>query len=127
MNKSLITLSAVVAALFASQAVLAQDAPKARADVKAETKAAVKAGKTVEGEGSPAAGAKTASTKADRAEVKADTKAAVKAGKTVEGEGAPAAGAKTASTKADRAEVKAETKAAVKAGKTVEGEAPMKK
>ncbi len=52
MKKSLITLTAIAAALFTSQVAFAQDAaPKARADVKAEAKAAVKAGAVEKGEG----------------------------------------------------------------------------
>ncbi len=86
MKKTLITLSAVVAAVFAAQGALAQD--KARADVKAEAKDAVKAGTAQKGEG-PAAADKPAKGATARADVKKEAAAADKtAGK---GEGpAPA-------------------------------------
>lgn len=117
MKKTLITLSAVVAAVFAAQGALAQD--KARADVKAEAKDAVKAGKVEKGEG-PAATAKPAKDATARADVKKEAAAAEKAGTIEKGEGSasPTAGAK--STKA-RADVKKEAAAAVKAGEIGKG------
>ncbi|HQC99281.1 MAG TPA: hypothetical protein PK306_26595 [Aquabacterium sp.] len=77
MKKTLITLSAVVAAMFAAQGALAQE--KTRAEVKAEAKEAVKAHKIDQGEGSPSPTAGAKSTKA-RADVKKEAAAAVKAG-----------------------------------------------
>jgi hypothetical protein len=104
MKKSLITLAAITAALFTSQAVLAQEAaPKKREDVKAETKAAVKAGEIAKGDAT-AAPAPAKSTKA-RAEVKKEAAAAEKAGTIDKGDVGTAPAAK--STKA-RAEVKKE-------------------
>ncbi|MDT7835218.1 DUF4148 domain-containing protein [Aquabacterium sp. OR-4] len=122
MKKSLITLSAVIAAVFASQAAMAQEAPKARAEVKKEAAAAEKAGTLPKGED---AGAKDAakSTKA-RAEVKKEAAAAEKAGTAPKGEGAGAV-EKPKSTKA-RAEVKKEAAAAEKAGTLPVGEATKK-
>jgi adenylosuccinate synthase len=119
MKKTLITLSAVVAAVFAAQGALAQD--KARADVKAEAKDAVKAGTVQKGEG-PAAADKPAKGATARADVKKEAAAAEKAGTVQKGEG-PAAEKKPTSTK-ERAEVKKEAAAAVKAGETGKGEGP---
>jgi len=114
MKKSILTLSAVVAALFASQAVVAQTT---RAEVKAEAASAVKAGAVAKGEG-PAAMAKPKHTKA-RAEVKAEAAAAEKAGAIEKGP-SPDAGKGAKSTKA-RAEVKKEAAEAVKAGEVGKG------
>ena len=80
MKKSLITLSAVVAAVFAAQAAVAQTT---RAEVKADAASAVKSGAVAKGEG-PAAAAPAKSTK-DRAEVKKEAAAAVKAGEVGKG------------------------------------------
>ena len=120
MKKSLITLTAIAAALFTSQMAVAQD--KARADVKAEAKDAVKAGKVEKGEGSasPTAGAK--STK-ERAEVKKEAAAAEKAG-TIEKGPSPAPTGKSVKS---RAEVKKEAASAVKSGDVAKGEGPAKK
>ncbi len=117
MKKTLITLSAVVAAVFAAQGALAQD--KSRADVKAEAKDAVKAGTAQKGEG-PAATDKPAKGATARADVRKEAAAAEKAGTIEKGEGSasPTAGAK--STKA-RADVKKEAAAAVKAGEIGKG------
>ena len=88
--KNALTLVAAVAAAMFAQGALAQDAASSptRADVKAETKAAGKAGKlTPAGEG-PTAAAPAASSTKTRAERKAATKADAKAGKlTPAGEG----------------------------------------
>ncbi|MFZ2652149.1 MAG: DUF4148 domain-containing protein [Burkholderiaceae bacterium] len=119
---------ALAAVLVASQSLalsaFAQD--KTRADVKADTASAVKAGAIPKGEANaPQAAAK--STKA-RADVKADTAAATKAGAIAKGEtSAPKPAARTTMTKeerdAARAKRKAETAAAVKAGAIPKGEA----
>lgn len=114
MKKSLVTLSAVVAALFATQAAVAQTT---RAEVKADAASAVKSGTVAKGEGPAAAGANK-STK-DRADVKKEAAAAEKAGTIEKGPSPdPAKGAK--STK-ERAEVKKEAAAAVKAGDVGKG------
>jgi hypothetical protein len=116
--KTILSLVAAAVALM-SHSAFAQD--KSRAEVKEETKKAVKAGDIKAGEGAAAdeKAVKNQSTKA-RAEVKEDTKKAVKAGDIKAGEGAAAdeKTTKSKSTKA-RAEVKDETKKAVKAGDTV--------
>ena len=114
MKKSLFVLSALVAALFASQTAMAQ---ATRAEVKAEAASAVKSGTNAKGEG-PAAVAATKSTK-DRAEVKKEAAAAEKAGKIEKGP-SPDAGKDAKSTK-DRADVKKEAAAAVKAGEIGKG------
>lgn len=124
MKKTLITLSAVVAAVFAAQGALAQD--KARADVKAEAKDAVKAGTAQKGEG-PAATDKPAKGATARADVKKEAAAAEKAGTLPKGEGPTAASDKNAKSTKARAEVKDEAKAAVKAGEVAKGEGPAKK
>ncbi len=119
MKKLNITASLIAAAVavFASSAY-AEDAaaPKTRAEVKAETKKAVKEGTAnPPGEGS----GPTAVVKSDksRAEVKAETKKAVKDGSAnPKGEGSAATAVPAKSDKS-RAEVKAETKKAAKEGK----------
>ena len=118
MKKSLITLSAVLTALFTSQAVLAADPPKTREEVKAEAKAANKDGTTAKGEAGPTA-ATGKSTKA-RTDVKDEAKMANKAGTTAKGEAGAAAPAGK-SVKA-RADVKDEAKMANKAGTISKGE-----
>ena len=82
--KTALSLVAAAVALL-SHSAFAQE--KSRAEVKEETKKAVKAGETKGGEGSPAS-EKTKSVK-DRAERKAETAAAVKAGETKGGESTP--------------------------------------
>ncbi|MBL8318735.1 MAG: DUF4148 domain-containing protein [Burkholderiaceae bacterium] len=121
--KTKIALSLVAAAVaMLSQGAFAQD--KSRAEVKEETKAAVKAGQTKAGEGSPTAPA--AKSEKARADVKAETKTAVKAGETKAGEGKPAE--KAPKGEKARADVKADTKKAVKEGTTLPaGEAAPKK
>lgn len=114
MKKSILSLTAVVAALFAAQGAFAQ---ATRAEVKAEAASAVKGGAVAKGEG-PAATAAPKSTK-DRAEVKKEAAAAEKAGKIEKGP-SPDAGKDAKSTK-DRADVKKEAAAAVKAGEVGKG------
>jgi hypothetical protein len=112
------SLIAAAVAVFASSAY-AEDAaaPKTRAEVKAETKKAVKDGTAnPPGEGSGATQPTGKSEKA-RADVKAETKKAVKEGTAnPKGEGS-AATAVPAKSEKSRAEVKAETKKAAKEGK----------
>lgn len=116
--KTALSLVAAAVALL-SHSAFAQE--KSRADVKEETKAAVKAGETKAGEGQPGATkAMTKSTKT-RAERKAEASAAVKAGEEKAGEAGPGKTPMAKSTKA-RADVKAEAKEAVKAGETKAGE-----
>ena len=118
MNKSLITLSVLAAALFTAQVAVAQEAaPKTRADVKAEAASANKSGTIEKGAAVP----KATKPKSDhpRAETKAEAAAANKAG-TIEKGAAVAAPAKSTSTKA-RADVKAEAASANKAGEIGKG------
>jgi len=115
--KTALSLVAAAVALL-SHSAFAQD--KSRAEVKEETKKAVKAGETKAGEGQPGAKAEAGKSTQTRAERKADAAKAVKAGDTKAGEGSPDS-AKVKSTK-DRAERKAEAAAAVKAGETKAGE-----
>jgi hypothetical protein len=94
-----------------------------RAEVKAETRQAVKAGAIPKGQsGSEKADTGGPST-TPRAEVKADTKAAVKAGAIPKGQAAPEGAQATGPSTVPRADVKADTKAAVKAGAIPRGEA----
>ena len=83
--RSLVALAVVAA--FAS-AASAQPVPATRADVKAEARAANKAGTTAEGEKAPdyKGPAATTGSTASRTDVKADARAANKAGTTAEGE-----------------------------------------
>ncbi len=125
--------SLIALAVLAASATLAvaQSVPANRADVKADAKAAVKAGTTDEGNLTTKGPGRV--TKAEitsdksRSEVKSDAKAAVKAGTTAEGEkGGPAYGErdknKPITSTESRSDVKQEAKAAVKAGTTAEGE-----
>ena len=99
-------LVAAVVTAFASQAVVAQDAasaPKTRAEVRSETKAAVKAGEVP-------------NNAADQGLAKPKAKA-----KKVKGAPKPPAVSEGGKTRAD---VKAETKAAIKAGDVPKGEVP---
>jgi hypothetical protein len=125
--KTTLSLIAAAAVAMLAQGVYAQAASSpARADVKAEGKAAAKSGETKALETQSAtAPAKSTSTKA-RADVKADTKTATKEGKTMKAGDKPDTPAKSTSTTA-RADVKADTKKATKEGKTMPaGEAPAK-
>jgi Domain of unknown function (DUF4148) len=114
--KTVLSLVAAAVALM-SHSAFAQD--KTRAEVKEETKKAVKAGDIKAGEGATGSAEKAPKSDKARAEVKDDTKKAVKAGdiKTGEGTAVDEKTAKAKSTKA-RAEVKDETKKAVKEGTT---------
>ena len=138
------TLVAAVVTAFASQVVMAQDAasaPKSRAEVRTETKAAVKAGDVpneASAQGLPAAKAKSTekrkSLREARAKERAEAKAAVKAGDVpneASAQGLPkpkAKGAAKAPAVSEggktRADVKAETKAAIKAGDVPKGDVP---
>lgn len=112
-------LKLALIALIAGASMIAQ-AQTTRAEVKAETKEAVKAGTIKEGEAGDM-GAKTKST-ASRADVKASTRAAAMSGDIKAGEAGAEATMKPKSTK-KRADVKAETAAANKAGALKGGEA----
>jgi hypothetical protein len=127
MKNALTVVAAVAAAMFAQATFAQASAPLSRADVKAETKAAAKAGQlTPAGEGSTPMDKPTTKSTKTRAERKAETKAAVKAGAIPKaGEISPPATPSTGPT-ASRADVKADTKAAVKAGTIPKaGEAPL--
>ena len=137
-------LVAAVVTAFATQTVMAQDAasaPKTRAEVRTETKAAVKAGDVpneASAQGLPGPKAKATekrkSLKEARAKERAEAKAAVKAGDVpneASAQGLPKPKAKGASKAPvvseggkTRAEVKTETKAAIKAGEVPKGEVP---
>jgi hypothetical protein len=111
------SLIAAAVAVFASGAY-AQDAaaPKTRAEVKAETKKALKDGTAnPPGEGNVPTATPAKSDK-PRAEVKAEAKKAVKEGTGTKGEGSSVTAVPKKSDKS-RAEVKAETKKAAKDGK----------
>jgi hypothetical protein len=98
-----------------------------RAEVKAETRAAVKAGTIPKGQSGSEKADTGAPSTTPRAEVKADTKAAVKAGAIPKGQAAPEGATQTGPSTANRAEVKADTKAAVKAGEIPRGESNVTK
>jgi len=131
MNFKYKALMAAIVAAVATQGVMAQDAasaPKTRADVKAETKAAVKAGQTPkdadeQGLPKPKAKGPGKSMKEARAKERAEVKKEVKAGEMpkesdAQGIGKPKPKGKVVVSEGGktRAEVKSETKAAVKAG-----------
>jgi hypothetical protein len=114
------TLSLVAAAVaLLSHSAFAQE--KTRAERKAETAAAVKAGETKEGEGAPGTQKPAASTK-NRADRKAETAASVKAGDIKAGDATQGKTATDGKSTKTRAERKSETAAAVKAGETKAGE-----
>ena len=114
MKTALSLVAAAAVALFA-QGTFAQD--KSRAEVKEETKAAVKKGETKAGEANPTPVEKTKSTR-NRAERKAETAAAEKSGAIKSGENAPSMEKSGGKSDKARADVKAETKKAVKEGGT---------
>ena len=117
--KNVGSVIAAVSALLAQGAFAQTEAPKARADVKAETAAAKKKGElTPAAEGKPQEKMTKTSDNA-RASVKAETAAANKKGElTKPGEGVPQEKMAKKSDK-PRAEVKAETAAAKKKGDVV--------
>ena len=79
MNKSLITLSVLAAALFTAQVAVAQEAaPKTRAEVKSEAASANKSGAIEKGAAVPKA--TKATSDHSRAETKAEAAAANKSG-----------------------------------------------
>lgn len=128
MKKALLSLALIQGITFSAYAQTAApaDGPMTRTEVKAETRAANKAGELNKGGnvGVTNPAADVASTKA-RSDVKADTKAAAQAGELKSGnvtlaapvppKAANSTGGKT------RAEVKAEARAANKAGKLSDG------
>lgn len=144
MSLNYTALVAAVVTAFASQVVMAQDAasaPKTRAEVRTETKAAVKAGevpKEADAQGLTKPKAKASgerkSLREARAKERAEAKAAVKAGqvpKEADAQGLPKPKAKGEARNPvvseggkTRAEVKTETKAAIKAGEVTKGEVP---
>jgi hypothetical protein len=118
--RSLIAL-AVVAAFTSVASAQTTTTPAARSDVKADAKAAVKSGKTAEGElKDGSASAPTGMSDKSRTDVKSEAKAAVKTGATAEGEkggagySGPDKNARTGST-ASRTEVKGKATSAVSA------------
>jgi FtsZ-interacting cell division protein ZipA len=113
--KTALSLVAAAAVALLSHGVFAQD--KTRAEVKEETKAAVKKGETKAGEANPTPVEKHKSVR-NRAERKAETAAAEKAGAIKAGENQPSAEKTGGKSSTARADVKAETKKAVKEGTT---------
>lgn len=79
MKLKLALLALIAGTSMIAQAQTATEAPKARADVKAEAKTAVKAGELATGD-KPVADKPGAKSTATRGEVKAEAKTAVKAG-----------------------------------------------
>lgn len=117
--KNVGSVIAAVSALLAQGAFAQTDAPKARADVKAETAAAKKKGElTPAGEGKPQEKMAKTSEKV-RTDVKAETAAANKKGELAKaGEGPPQEKLPKKTEKA-RADVKADTVTAKKKGDVV--------
>lgn len=117
----------VLVTAFALSQVLAASAfaQATRAEVKADTASAVKSGKTVEGQATPAEakGTKTTSDKA-RSDVKSDTAKANKAGNldSAHAQTAEAKGASKPTSDKSRAAVKSETATAVKKGEVKSGQ-----
>jgi exosome complex RNA-binding protein Csl4 len=114
LNKLVLVTAFVVSQVFAVSAF----AQTTRAEVKAETKEAVKSGDIAKGQVADAPKAKST---AARADVKKEAAAAEKAGTIATGQETIAPKAK--SVKA-RAEVKADTKDAVKSGDIAKGQVP---
>ena len=127
--KTKFALTAIVAALAVfSQGAFAQASSPTRAEVKAETKTAEKAGKlTPAGEGPGAMASAPTGTDKTRAERKAQTKADAKSGALKPaGDAADMKSGATSGSDKTRAERKAQTKADIKSGKTQPaGEAAM--
>ena len=118
--KNVGSVIAAVSALLAQGAIAQTEAPKARADVKAETAAAKKAGDAVPAGDSAKQEKMAKKSDKPRAEVKAETAAANKKGElTKPGEGASAQEKMPKKSDKARAEVKAETAAAKKKGDVV--------
>ena len=118
MKKALLLLALVQGVALSAFAQTPADTAKTRTEVKADTKAAAKAGEIKSGDVAVTAPTAPAASTKTRADVKADTKAAAKAGDIKTGDIAP--GVVTpmpvvTDTKT-RAEVKADAKAANKAG-----------
>jgi hypothetical protein len=120
-------LAAALATLLLQTAYAADPAtPASRADVKAETRAANKAGELAPaGSLSPEKEPKQAKSTKTRAERKAETRAARKAGELKPaGTLSPEQEPKQSKSTQARAPIKAEAKAATKAGTIQRGEAP---
>jgi len=127
-SKLKLTLTAAAASLLCHAAMAQTTAPVSRAEVKAETRAAEKAGKlTPAGEGPTFVVPKTSNT--TRAKRKADTRAAEKAGEIPPAGDAAIAeqdeAMRAQKTTANRAERKAQTRALERSGGlTPAGEGP---
>jgi len=124
LNKTL-SLVAAAAAFVLTQTAFAQDAaPKARAEVKAETKKA-KADGAMGGNTEGSAATPAAKSATTRAEVKAETKAAKAEGKMAAPTevGSPASAPRKQPSEKTRAEVKADTAKAMKDGSLSKGNA----
>lgn len=121
MKKTLLLLALVQGITFSAyaQTTAPVDGATTRAEVKAETKAAIKAGELNKGNiGVTKPAADTVLTKT-RADVKVDTKAVAQAGELKSSNVIPVTPEPKAAASADgktRTEVKAETKAAINAG-----------
>jgi hypothetical protein len=113
----------LLAATVATTSALAEG-PVSRAQVRAETAAAVAAGEIARGEGTPnePRGGNIVSTRA-RADVRAETVSAVREGRIARGEQQPFDAQVFVATKT-RPEVKAETLVAMRLGLIPRGEAP---
>ncbi len=126
LNRQLLAVAALtpfaVAAL--AQPMSGGEAAKTRAQVRAETAAAVAAGQIPRGEGTPTAPQAFHST-GSRAAVRAQTLAAMAAGQIPRGEATPISSDVFVSTKT-RAEVRAETRMAMRLGLIPHGEAPLR-
>ncbi len=123
MNSKILAACIAAFASTALSAAFAQDPTKTRAEVKAEARAATKAGEIPRGEAQPNVPT-TKSTKT-RAERKAETQLARKKGQLAPaGTLGPEREPKEPKSNLARAPIKAETKAAVKAGTIPRGEAP---
>jgi len=124
MRKNATWIALAIAALFSTQAVLAQTAPgKTREQVKKECIEARKAGKIQDGECAPDAAPGKAPSTTTRAQVTKECIEARKAGKIQDGECAAEAPAGKASSTTTRAAVKKEGVEARKAGTTADGTA----
>jgi len=108
MKRNLAVLSALIMGLMGAQSAMAQaaSAPAARAEVKAEAKAAVKSGDVVKGEVGKTVTPKSSGGKEKRAMTKAEAAAAEKAGTISKG---PSESVKPMSGDKSRAEVKSST------------------
>lgn len=122
MKKIVLATVFAVSQMFVAGAFAQTAAPVTRAEVKAETKEAVKSGDIAKGQSTNAPKAKST---AARADVKKEAASAEKAGTIAAGQENIVPKAKSTKSRAD---VKADTKAAVKSGEIATGqEATQKK